>query len=97
MRAWSFLWRNLGRRDPLKLAKCRLRIERKKFKTEAEKKKDESTSLVSNEFSHILIFGDPIQRRLQITEVREGGDVSYGSGRFILISIPLCQRHPIPH
>lgn len=25
-----------------------------------------------------------------------GEDVSYGSGRFILISIPLCQRHPIP-
>lgn len=40
VRATSFLW-SLGRRDLLKLAKCRLRIERKKFKAEAEKKKDE--------------------------------------------------------
>lgn len=57
VRATSFLW-SLGRRDLLKLAKCRLRIERKNSKRKQKRKKTKSTSLVSNnEFSHFLIFG----------------------------------------
>lgn len=80
VRATSFLW-SLGRRDLLKLAKCRLRIERKNSKRKQKRKKTKSTSLVSNnEFSHFLIFGTQCNGACRLpldTFKGVGGDVNY--------------------